>query len=105
VNTIWISGQWNVICDQCGVQRKSDQVTKRWDGYIVCKTSVRPGCFEFRHPQDFVRSIPDNTSVPFTRPNPATDTFVDVDYIADTVGTQERTVPSGTFNTTDTIGD
>ena len=90
-------GQWNVICDQCGVKRKSDQVTKRWDGLIVCKTEVRSGCFEHRHPQDFVRTVVDNQSVEFTRPEPA-DVFVEVDYIDETVGTQENTIPNGTFN-------
>lgn len=92
-----IIGDWNVICDQCGVKRKASQVTKRWDGLMVCKTEVRPGCFEHRHPQDFVRTVIDNQSVPFTRPEPA-DTFIDVTYIDETTGVQERTKPSGTFN-------
>lgn len=93
-----VLGQWNVICDQCGVKRKSSQVTKRWDGLIVCTTETRPGCFETRHPQDFVRTVVDNQSVAFTRPE-AADQFVDVTYIEETVGTQERDKPTGTFNT------
>lgn len=92
-----ILGQWNVICDQCGVKRKSDQVTKRWDGLIVCKTEVRPGCFEHRHPQDFIRTVPDNQSVPFTRPE-GTDTFIEPDYVDSDIGVQENTKPAGTFN-------
>jgi hypothetical protein len=92
-----ILGQWNVICDQCGVKRKSGQVIERWDGRIVCRPDVRPGCYETRHPQDFVRTVVDDQSVPFTRPEP-TDQFVSVTYIAETVGTQERSKPSGTFN-------
>lgn len=88
-------GNWNVICDQCGVKRKSDDVTKRWDGLIVCRPDVRAGCFETRHPQDFVRAIKDDQSVPFTRPEPE-DQFVTVDYISESVGTQERTKPTGT---------
>lgn len=97
MNTTLEIGKWNVICDQCGVKRKSDQVTKRWDGLIVCKTETRPGCFEHRHPQDFIRGVVEDTSVPFTRPEPA-NTFVSVTYIDETVGTQERSKPTGTFN-------
>ena len=68
-------GKWNVICDRCGVKRKNDQVRKEWTGLIVCIDK----CWEERHPQDFVRSKPDDTSVPFTRPE-KTDIFVDVTY-------------------------
>lgn len=74
-------GCWNVICDACGFKRKSDEVRKRWDGFIVCSDT----CWEPRHPQDFIRSRPDNSNVPFVRLEP-TDTFVWVaaDCVADT---------------------
>jgi hypothetical protein len=88
-------GKWNVICDRCGGKQKSDEVTKTWDGLIVCKPEVTPGCFEHRHPQDFVRPVTDNQSVPFVRAEP-TDQFVDVTYISESVGVQERTRPTGT---------
>jgi hypothetical protein len=90
-------GTWNVICDQCGVKRKADQVCKRWDGLVVCTPATRPGCFEHRQPQDFVRARIDDQTVPFKRPE-STDQFVDVTYIASTVGTQENTKPTGTFD-------
>lgn len=63
-------GVWNVICDVCGVQYKSDEVLKRWDGMIVCKSD-----FEVRHPLDFIRSITEHSDIPFTRPEGA-DSFV-----------------------------
>ena len=63
-------GQWNVICDVCGFKFKSGQIQKRWDGLYVC-----PKDYEPRHPQDFLRGIPDDQSVAFTRPE-ATDTFL-----------------------------
>lgn len=94
MNTLEL-GKWNVICDRCGSKQKSDQVTKTWDGLMVCRPDVKVGCFEHRHPQDFVRSVPDPQDVPFSRPE-ATDQFVSVTYIASSVGTQERTIPSGT---------
>ena len=79
-----ILGQWNVVCDRCGTYQKSGDVTKTWDGLIVCKPEVKRGCFEHRHPQDFVRAIKEDTSVPFTRPDPG-DRFVDVTFNCDVV--------------------
>jgi len=58
----YAAGQWSVICDQCGKKFKSSQVKKQWDGLIVCKR-----CYDPRHPQDFVRGVKDDQSVPFTR--------------------------------------
>ena len=59
-------GDWNVICDLTGFKLKASQVVKRWDGFIV-----RRGSSEQRHPQDFLRSVPDDQSVPFSRHVPA----------------------------------
>lgn len=88
-------GKWLVICDRCGFQRKNDEVIKTWDSFIVCKPEVKTGCFEHRHPLDFIRSTPDDMSVPFTRPS-QTETFVTgVTYVAVSVGTQDTTIPSG----------
>jgi hypothetical protein len=36
----------------------------QWDGLRVCKD-----CFEVRQPQDFVRGVKDNQSVPIARPD------------------------------------
>ncbi len=91
-------GKWLVVCDRCGFKRMSDEVTKTWDNLIVCKPTVKQGCFETRHPQDFVRAVKEDTSVPFTRPQP-TDLTTDVSYVESTIGTQETTIPTGTFTT------
>lgn len=64
-------GQWNVTCDLTGFRMKSGKVVRRWDGMMV-----RRGSSEARHPQDFLRSVPDDMSVPFSRPVPAP-TFIE----------------------------
>ena len=92
----WISGSWNVICDRCGFKFKNDELRDEWTGFKVCKE-----CWEPRHPQDLLRSKPEKISVPWTRPEPA-DVSVGPTY--QNVGNLENTIPSGTFNTTDTIG-
>lgn len=69
------SGSWNAICMVCGVQYKSDEILKRWDGLLVCKNDWEP-----RHSLDFLRATPERGSVPFVSPEP-TDVFVTVPYI------------------------
>lgn len=71
-----ILGLWNVICDRCGFKYKSNELKKEWTNLMVCNS-----CWEPRHPQDFVRSIPDQLPLPYTRPE-APDTYVIVNYIA-----------------------
>ena len=90
-------GQNNVICDRCGVKRKSNQVTQTWDRLIVCSPTIKSGCFEHRHPQDFVRSIKDDQAPVISRPE-GTDTFVGPTYIDESIGHQENTKPTGTFD-------
>ena len=72
-------GWWKVLCDQCGRKRKSTEVQPRWDGFIVCKPEVDPGCWEARHPLDFIKAPKEDTSVPFVRPEPA-DTYISYTY-------------------------
>lgn len=69
------SGTWNVVCDVCGFEFKSDEVKERWDGAIVCKKD-----FESRHSSDLLRVRPENPSVPWVSPEPE-DTFTTVPYI------------------------
>lgn len=88
-------GKWNVICDRCGSKQKSDEVTRTWDNLLVCKPSTKIGCFEHRHPQDFVRAVVEKQDVPFVRHEPV-DQFVAVTYVANTIGNQETTIPTGT---------
>lgn len=60
----YADGQYNQICDQCGFKYKSKDMRKQWDGLQVCRT-----CWEPRHPQDFVKGVQDNQSVPVSRPD------------------------------------
>jgi hypothetical protein len=72
---IYVSGDWNIICDVCSVKTKASKTRKRWDGFQVCSE-----CYETRHPQDFIRARNDKISVPFTR-SQVQDTFTDASYI------------------------
>lgn len=59
-------GDWNAECYECGRKRKASTLLKHWQGYYVC-----PEHWEIRQPQDFVRSIPDVQTPPWTQPMPA----------------------------------
>ncbi len=61
-------GKWRVQCDRCGHDFHSDQLYKTWDGLMVCKIN---DCWEPRQPQDFLRAVRDDQSVPWTRSEPA----------------------------------
>lgn len=67
-------GTWRAICDRCGFEFPSSMLRKDWQGLMLCHDD-----WETRHPQDFVRGIPDNQTPPWTRPEPA-DVFIDVSY-------------------------
>ena len=73
----YAKGAWNARCDVCGFKRKSFEMQPRWDGAMVCMPSVHEGCWEPRHPQDFVRARPDGQPPPWLRPDPS-DTEIDV---------------------------
>lgn len=38
---------------------------------MVCKPTIRPGCWETRHPQELVRPLPEQQKLPWTRPEAA----------------------------------
>jgi len=59
-----ISGEWNSICYVCGFKFKSEQLQKNWKGFYVCEKD-----FEGRHPQDFIKVLPEAKALPFTRPD------------------------------------
>jgi hypothetical protein len=59
-------GAWNTICDMCGLRYKSDQLRKNWKSEMVCG-----GCFELRHPQEFIRVRPEKIAAPWVRPEGA----------------------------------
>ena len=58
-------GDYNVICDRCHQKIKASRAKLQWDNLFVCHK-----CWEPRHPQDFIPSVVDDTSVPIARPEP-----------------------------------
>ena len=68
----WAPGDWNAVCWECGRKFKASQLIKHWQGYYVCKEHWEP-----RHPQDFVRGVPDQPTPPWSQPMPA-DSFVTI---------------------------
>lgn len=73
-------GTWNVICDRCGFKKKAYQVAREpVTNLIVCRDT----CWEQRHPQEYVRSKPDDQTVPFVR-SPPPDVFTNVTVNCDT---------------------
>lgn len=73
--TYYKPGDHNIICDRTGFKLKRSQCRTEWNGLLVRKESWEP-----RHPQDLIRSIPDNQAVPAGEANP----WPDDDYFLDT---------------------
>lgn len=72
----WLDlGNWNAICDVCGLKFKGSDLKKDWRGLMVCSKD-----YEVRHPQDFLRVRADDPSIPWARPE-AEDVFKYVCYI------------------------
>lgn len=61
-------GDWNAACLFCGRKRKASEMKKYWSGGWTC-----PDHWEPRQPQDFVRGVQDNQTVPWVQPT--TNTF------------------------------
>lgn len=59
----FVLGEWNAQCDQCDGKRKASELHKNWKGQMVCER-----CWEPRHPQDFVRTVPREEPPPWVRP-------------------------------------
>lgn len=57
-------GDWKAQCFRCGGSYLASMLRKEWQGYYVCQR-----CWEPRHPQDFVKGVPDDPSVPWTQPD------------------------------------
>lgn len=64
-------GDWNAACYVCGRKFKASELIRHWQGYYVCKDDWEP-----RQPQDFVRGVPDDQTVPWVQPQ--TDAFAAV---------------------------
>jgi hypothetical protein len=58
-------GSFYRLDDRTGFARRSEDTEKEWTGLIVGKD-----VWEARQPQDFVRGVPDDQSVPQARPVP-----------------------------------
>lgn len=54
------------ICDRCGFEYPLNQLRKEWTGLRVCSAD-----YDRRHPQEFVRGVPDNQTLHDPRPEPA----------------------------------
>ena len=63
--TYWKNGDYSALCDVCGFKFKASKLKERWDGLKVCTQD-----WEQRHPQEFLRVIPENSKLPWTRPEP-----------------------------------
>jgi len=102
---MYIRGEWNVLCPRCGFKYKSHDMRKEWTGEWVCKYDWDP-----RHPQDFVRGIKDDQSVPFSYPDVAWDFSVvtgdDISFSGNTISSSIRTdlsIFSGTITVLNSI--
>ena len=70
-DNVYKQGDWNAICDICGFKFKASQLRRDYDGRMVCREDWSP-----KHPQRDLRSVRDDQSVPWTRPEPE-DNFID----------------------------
>ena len=61
----YVKGDWNVICDKCGMNRKAS--TMRYNFYEQLVSY--PDCWEWQHPQELVEGIEDDQTVPVARPD------------------------------------
>lgn len=73
-------GDYYVICDICGLQYYRSECKKNWKQQIVCKQ-----CYESKHPQLDVKTVPERMEVADARP-PVPETMMvaaDVDAICE----------------------
>ena len=63
MRTRYKPGDWLITCDRTGYVVYASDSVQEWTG-----RRVRRDSFENRHPQDFVRGIPDDQTVSFARP-------------------------------------
>lgn len=61
---VYLSGQYNVQCDRCGLWYKSSQCQLEWTGLFVCEL-----CYEPRQPQDFLRGVDEHPNAEIPRPD------------------------------------
>ena len=54
---------WKAQDERSGQTRNAEDLVREWNGRMVSREDA-----EIRHPQDYARVIPDNTAVPWSRP-------------------------------------
>ncbi len=59
----YVPGDFYRLCDISGFKVRANRTKKQWNNYIVREQS-----FELRQPQDFVRGVRDDQTVPEPRP-------------------------------------
>lgn len=94
------AGDWNSLCARCGFRFKFSELREEWTGLFVCH-----GCWEPRHPQDFVRGVPETNNVFYTMNESGTDidngTFDDpVTTVGDTDYTTQSSDDTILYNQT-----
>lgn len=87
-------GDWNALCQRCGLKFKASALKKTWDNLHVCK-----GCWEPRHDMDFYRGKSDDPSVPWVSPDDTVAGGVDINgnTVPPTFVDIGESVPTGTF--------
>lgn len=71
----WKRGDWLYVCQRCGLTYYASTIRLEWTGLRVCEH-----CWEPRHPQDFVRGVRDDQTVPFA--NNPDDVFVEANEVS-----------------------
>lgn len=73
-------GNWLAVCDRCGFEFYASQLHREWTGLMVCSKDL-----DHRHPQEFVRGMRDNQTVPWSRPE-GPDRFLQPNEVAYNMG-------------------
>jgi len=96
----YIPGEWWVLCDACQRKTYASKVARRPTDGLLVHADPNEGCWESRHPQEFVRAVPDNGPLPFVRPN---NDGIDGDFTVHSIieNAAWAVIPTGTFQTTD----
>lgn len=75
MHNYFIDGDWNAVCDRCGLKLKASALKQEWTNLMVCSP-----CFETRHPQTLIQVPEEHVAAPWSRPE-ADDVFIVVPYI------------------------
>lgn len=95
----YVPGDYNIISDRSGFKIKHSQSRMEWTHSVVDKTE-----WEVRHPQDFLKAVPDRQSVSDPRPG-AVDGFAETTTTLDAEELTGQTTLSVTSTSTMAVGD